>query len=94
MDYRLYFMSAVTGHIEGVEHIDAPNDGQAVNQMCAFLGDRPVELWCDTRKVSRLEARDLTAVILERRRWARALAEAEEEKRIADASGGSNVSRK
>ena len=91
MHYRLYYMSATTGHIEGVEHIDAQNDAQAVNEMCGFLGDRPVELWCDTRKVSRLEARDLTAVMLERRRWARALAEAEEEKRTANASGGLNV---
>ena len=83
MHYRLYFMSATSGHIEGVEQLDAPDDGHAVNQMCAFLGDRPVELWCDTRKVSRLEARDLTVEMLERRRWARALAEAEQEKRTA-----------
>ena len=78
MHYRLYFMNRVSGHIEGVEEFDAPDDGYAFNQIFAFRGERPIELWCDNRKVGRLDARDLTLEILERRRWERALRETEQ----------------
>jgi hypothetical protein len=80
VDYRLYFMNALSGHIEGVEEFSVLNDGHAFAKCCAYVGERPVELWCATRKVGRLEARDLTEEMLERRRWARAAA-AEELKR-------------
>ena len=78
MHYRLYFMNRVSGHIEGVEELDAPDDGHALNQSFAFRGERPLELWCDSRKVARVEARDLTLEMLERRRWERALRETEQ----------------
>jgi hypothetical protein len=80
LDYRLYFMNASSGHIEGVEEFSSLNDGHAFAKCCVYGGERPVELWCGTRKVGRLEARDLTEEMLERRRWARAAA-AEELKR-------------
>jgi hypothetical protein len=76
--YRLYLMNAVTGHIESVEDFDAANDGVAFNQAYQYGGEQPVELWCGTRKVGRIEARDLTEEMLERRRWERALREEQE----------------
>jgi hypothetical protein len=82
MEYRLYFMNAQSGHIEGVEEFKALNDGDAYANCCAYVGQRPIEVWCGTRKVGRLKARDLTEEMLERRRWARAVAE-EEAKRTA-----------
>ena len=78
MHYRLYLMNPVSGHIEGVEEFEAPDDGQAFNQSFAFRGERPIELWCESRKVGRVEARDLTLEMLERRRWERALRETEQ----------------
>ena len=83
MHYRLYFMNRVSGHIEAVEHIDAPDDGIAFNECLAFRGDRAVEVWCDTRKVGRVEARDLTQEMLERRRWERALRDAQQSQQTA-----------
>jgi hypothetical protein len=83
MQYRLYFMNRVSGHIEGVEHLDAPDDGSAFNDSLAFRGDRAVELWCDTRKVGRIDARDLTQEMLERRRWERALRDAQQSEQTA-----------
>jgi len=81
MHYRVYVMNAKSGHIEGVEELDAPDDGSALNESFAFRGERPLELWCETRKVARIEARDLTQELLERRRWERALLEAERDVR-------------
>jgi hypothetical protein len=83
MHYRLYFMNAVSGHIEGVEEFDESSDADALAKCCAFVGKRPVELWCERRKVTRLEARDLTEEMLERRRWARAIADAQRDKQTA-----------
>jgi hypothetical protein len=88
MHYRLYLMNARSGHIEGVEEFDAPDDGHAINQSFAFAGDRPLELWCGGRKVGRVEARDLTQELLERRRWERAVQQAEQEGQAAQRSAG------
>jgi hypothetical protein len=77
MHYRLYLMNPASGHIDGVEEFDCADDGSAFNQSFGFAGDRPVELWCESRKVGRIQARDLTQEMLERRRWERALRDAE-----------------
>ena len=83
MNYRLYLMNPLSGHIEGIEEFDALDDGHAFNQSFAFRGERPLELWCDSRKVGRVEARDLTLEMLERRRWERALRDAEQDAKTA-----------
>lgn len=83
MQYRLYFMNRVSGHIEGVEHFDATDDGSALKESLAFRGDCALELWCDTRKVARIDARDLTQEMLERRHWERAIRDAQQNEQTA-----------
>jgi hypothetical protein len=53
-------------------------NGQSWLWWYRYRGERAVEVWCETRKVGRLEARDLTHEMLERRRWERALRDAEQ----------------
>lgn len=49
--YRLYVMSAPEGRFVGFEEIEAADDVEAVRRAEDFIGDRPLELWCGTRKV-------------------------------------------
>ncbi len=49
--YRLYMLSGPEGRFVGFEEIEAVDDVEAVRRAEAFLGDRPLELWCGTRKV-------------------------------------------
>jgi len=53
--YRLYFMNRKNGHIDTVETIHAASDADAVELAQRFLGDKPLELWGDGRKVRRFE---------------------------------------
>lgn len=50
-DYRLYFMSPYSGHIELVHEFAAPDDGEAGTVAEHFLGNQPLELWAEHRKV-------------------------------------------
>jgi hypothetical protein len=49
--YRLLFMKAVDGPVMGSEEISARDDVEAVRIARRRIGDQPVELWCDKRKV-------------------------------------------
>ncbi len=49
--YRLYKMQNAGGRFLGFEEIEAPDDADAVQQAEAFVGSRPMELWCGKRKV-------------------------------------------
>ena len=49
--YRLYVLSAPEGRFVGFEEIDAADDSEAVRRAEDFIGGRPLELWCGTRKV-------------------------------------------
>lgn len=49
--YRLYVLSAPEGRFVGFEEIEAEDDVAAMRQSDQFIGERPLELWCGSRKV-------------------------------------------
>ena len=49
--YRLYRLSEPGGRFVGFEEIEAPGDAEALREAERFMGDKPLELWCGTRKV-------------------------------------------
>lgn len=52
--YRLYTLSAPEGRFVGFEEIDAADDVEALRSAEGFLKERPLELWCGSRKVRTL----------------------------------------
>ena len=54
--YRLYFMDPRSGHISAFEAIEADNDEAALAACEKHQGWQPLELWCQGRKVQRLDA--------------------------------------
>lgn len=66
--YRLYFMDAFSGHIEGFEDFEASTDEEAVAAALDHEGLRALELWCQHRKVARVESVSLGSQLLDRRR--------------------------
>jgi len=55
--YRLYVLSAPDGRFIGFEEIEAQDDVAALRGAEKFVGERPLELWCGSRKVSSMPAR-------------------------------------
>jgi hypothetical protein len=55
--YRLYVLSAPEGRFIGFEEFEADDDVAAVRQSEQFVGERPLELWCGSRKVRSIPAR-------------------------------------
>lgn len=55
--YRLYVLSAPEGRFVGFEEIEAEDDVAAMRQSDQFIGERPLELWCGSRKVRSFAAR-------------------------------------
>lgn len=53
--YRLYILHPYSGHIQSFEEFDAADDGAALHIASERRGERPSELWCEGRKVQRLE---------------------------------------
>jgi hypothetical protein len=49
--YRLYVLSAPEGRFVGFEEIEAEDDAAAIRRAEEFVGERPLELWCGSRKV-------------------------------------------
>lgn len=49
--YRLYFLDRFSGHIEHFSDFQAESDDAAVAYAEESLGIRPMELWCQHRKV-------------------------------------------
>jgi hypothetical protein len=49
--YRLYFLNAVSGHIERFEEYDASDDAAAIEIAERRWGAVPLELWSGGRKV-------------------------------------------
>lgn len=54
--YRLYFMHPHTGHIERFAEYEAPDDAHALDLASEHIGDHQLELWCQHRKVQRIDA--------------------------------------
>lgn len=59
--YRLYLLSAPEGRFVGFEEIEAADDVEAVRRAESFIGDRPLELWCGTRKIRTFPAAERRA---------------------------------
>ena len=55
-DYRLYFMHPDSGHIERFAEFSAPDDQGAIALAGEHVGDHPLELWNEHRKVRRFDA--------------------------------------
>ncbi|WP_116090339.1 hypothetical protein [Sphingomonas crusticola] len=53
--YRLYFMNPRSGHIDRAQDLDAPDDQAALRLASTYDGIHPLELWCNSRKVYRIE---------------------------------------
>ena len=53
--YNFYFMNQ-RGHIDRMKDVDAGNDREAMALARADQGSRPLEVWCNHRKVFRIEA--------------------------------------
>ena len=71
--YRLYFMNGFSGHIERFEELDASDDAAAIELARTMQGALSLELWCSHRKVTRIEAIDLTSQLLAQRAEAKAV---------------------
>ena len=54
--YRLYMLSAPDGRFVGFEEIEADDDAEAQRRAQNFAGERPLELWCGSRKVVSIPA--------------------------------------
>jgi hypothetical protein len=54
--YRLLFMKSAEGPVIGAEEIAARDDVEAVRIASERVGPRPLELWCDKRKIKRFQA--------------------------------------
>lgn len=59
--YRLYMLSAPEGRFVGFEEIEASDDVEARRRAEGFAGERPLELWCGSRRVVTIPANTLTA---------------------------------
>jgi hypothetical protein len=55
LDYRLYFMSNKTGHIQRFEEFEAEDHEAAKQIAAAKLDSQPLELWHRHLKVQRFE---------------------------------------
>ena len=69
--YRLYFFSPRSGHIDRFAEFEAPDDSEAMLLAREHEGDRPLELWCEHRRIARIEPKDGVSRILARWRAAR-----------------------
>lgn len=54
--YRLYMLSGANGRFVGFEEIEAADDSEALRLAEPFQGDKPLELWCGSRKVRSIPA--------------------------------------
>ncbi len=54
--YRLLYMKSAEGPVIGHREISARDDVDAVRIAAEHVGDRPLELWCDKRKVKQFRA--------------------------------------
>lgn len=55
--YRLYVLSSPEGRFVGFEEIEAEDDVAAVRRAEQFIGERPLELWCGSRKIRSFAAK-------------------------------------
>ena len=56
--YRLYMMSNPDGRFVGFEEIEAEDDLEAMRAAERWLGPKPLELWCGSRKVKAFPSKD------------------------------------
>jgi hypothetical protein len=54
--YRLYLLDKFTGHIDGVEHLTSADDVGAIALATERPRGVPTELWCESRKICRIDA--------------------------------------
>jgi hypothetical protein len=57
--YRLYFLDPRTDRIDRVAELVATDDVEAIRLAGAQTGSDAMELWCETRKICRFEAKPL-----------------------------------
>ena len=60
--YRLYFMHPHSGHIERFADFEAPDDAHALDLAGEHIGQCPLELWNEHRKVQRIAAESMRPV--------------------------------
>jgi hypothetical protein len=53
--YRMYYMNPFSGHIMHCREFEAPDDAAATKVCEEELSAGPIELWCDRRKVRRID---------------------------------------
>lgn len=58
LTYRMYFMNRYNGHIMHFKEFEASDDRVATRLCEREVADSPIELWCDRRKVRRIDAHD------------------------------------
>lgn len=68
--YRLYFISARTGHIMRFAEFEAPDDASATDLARGQEGEHALELWCRHRRVASFEPADPASRIAARRQAA------------------------
>jgi hypothetical protein len=56
--YRLYMLSGSTGRFVGFEEFEAADDGVAIAVAEAHASTQALELWCGSRKVHAIPARE------------------------------------
>jgi hypothetical protein len=56
-DYRAYTVGD-DGHFDGFEPLTCDNDDDVIAKACALLGRKDIEIWCGSRLVVRLTARN------------------------------------
>lgn len=66
--YRLYILNGSEGRFVGFEEIEAADDVEAARAAEAYVGPRPLELWCGKRKVKNFASTDGAASAFSRQR--------------------------
>lgn len=55
--YRLYLLAVPEGRFIGFEEIEAEDDVAAARKAEHYVGERPLELWCGSRKIRSFAAK-------------------------------------
>jgi hypothetical protein len=54
--YRLYFLHNFSGHIQRFEDFEVASDDEALVKATLCRGLFPLELWCEQRRIARINA--------------------------------------
>lgn len=73
--YRLYFLANPSGSIERFEEFEAADDDEALAMIDQQIGDQPLELWSDRRKIGQFDTALALSGITSAGLWAERLPE-------------------